>query len=121
MMIKADRNYEAGQPPDARLGAAIGQLMQEMTEAGILLAAEGLEPSSKGALVRAVRSRISITDGPFAEAKEVVGGFAILKAASRDEALQLASRFMQLHADILGPEWEGECEVRQISEWDPPS
>jgi hypothetical protein len=118
MMVKGDRDYEAGRPTDPRLMAAIGQLTAEMMQAGVVLASEGLRPSSRGALIRVARGgRLSVSDGPFAEAKEVVGGFAILRARSKAEAVELGSRFMRLHAEVLGPGWEGECEVRELAEF----
>jgi hypothetical protein len=114
MMVKGDKNYEAGAPPDPKLMAAMDQLTKEMTEAGVLLLSEGLYPSSKGAQIRASRGKLSVTDGPFAEAKELVGGFAILRAKSKDEAIEMGKRFMKLHQDVLGPSWEGGLEVRQL-------
>jgi hypothetical protein len=117
MMMKGDKNYEAGAPPDPRLMAAIGKLSEEMAKAGILLSSEGLLPSSAGAKVRAANGRLAVTDGPFTEAKELVGGFAILKAASKAEAIRLGTDFVRLHQDILGPEWEGECEIRQVADF----
>ena len=114
MMVKGDKNYEAGAPPDPKLMAAMDQLTKEMTEAGVLLLSEGLYPSSRGAQIRASRGKLSVTDGPFAEAKELVGGFAILRAKSKDEAIEMGKRFMKLHQDVLGPSWEGGLEVRQL-------
>jgi hypothetical protein len=114
MMIKGDRNYEAGMPPSPELMAAIGKLSEEMTKAGILLESGGLLPSSHGALVRVARGKLTITDGPFTESKELVGGYSIVEASSKAEALRLASDFMKLHTEILGPGYEGECEVRQL-------
>lgn len=114
MMVKGDRDYEAGAPPDPKLMAAMDQLTKEMTDAGVLLLSEGLYPSSKGAQIRASRGKLSVTDGPFAEAKELIGGFAILRAKSKDEAIEMGKRFMKLHQDVLGPSWEGGLEVRQL-------
>jgi hypothetical protein len=95
---------------------AIGKLGEELTQAGIMVGMGGLLPSSVGGFrVRQERKRLSVTDGPFAEAKELIGGFAIFEVASRDEALALAMRFMELHLEHW-PEWEGETEVRQMFE-----
>jgi hypothetical protein len=113
-LVKADENYEAGVPPSEELIAAIGKLGEEMTKAGVMLESGGPLPSSQGARVRAAGGKLSVTDGPFAEAKELVGGFAILQAKSKAEAIALAKRFMQVHVDVLGPSYEGECEVRQL-------
>lgn len=114
MMIKADRDYEAGHPPSPELIAAIGELAQSMTAAGVLLGTGGLLPSSKGARVRVSGGKLSVTDGPFAETKELIGGYAIVQAKSRDEAIELGKRFMDVHARILGASYDGECEVRQM-------
>ena len=89
MIVKADPSYEAGGPPNPALLAAIGKLSEEMTKAGVLLQSGGLLPSSKGARVRASGGKLTVTDGPFAETKELIGGFAILEAASKEEAIQL--------------------------------
>jgi hypothetical protein len=121
MMIKANKDYEAGVPPDPKLLAAIGQYTQEMIKKGVVLATEGLLPSSKGARVRLTDGKLTVIDGPFTEAKELVGGFAIVKASSRNEAVELGSRFMMLHKEALGGKWEGECEIRQLSEYGPPA
>jgi hypothetical protein len=119
MMIKANKDYEAGVPPDPKLLAAIGQYTQEMIKAGVVLATEGLMPSSKGARLRLSDGKLTVIDGPFTEAKELIGGFAIVKASSRKEAIELGSRFMMLHKEALGGKWEGECEIRQLSEYGP--
>ncbi|MGC1345916.1 MAG: YciI family protein, partial [Methyloceanibacter sp.] len=74
----------------------------------------GLHPTSAGARVRLSEGKVSVTDGPFTEAKEVVGGFAIFDAPSKAEMLKWTTRFMDLHKKYL-PGWEGECEVRQIA------
>jgi len=119
MMIKANKDYEAGVPPDPKLLAAIGQYTQEMIKAGVVLATEGLMPSSKGARLRLSDGKLTVIDGPFTEAKELIGGFAIVKASSKKEAIELGSRFMMLHKEALGGKWEGECEIRQLSEYGP--
>ena len=119
MIVKADPNYEAGRPPDPALMAAVGKLSQEMTERGVLLQSGGLLPSSKGARVRVSGGKMTVTDGPFAETKELIGGFAILKAASKEEAIRLGQEFMRLHVDVLGPTYEGTLEVRAM--FDPAS
>jgi hypothetical protein len=110
MMIKAPE----GAPPSAELIAAVGKLSQEMAAAGVLLQAGGLASSANGAKVRLKGSKLTVIDGPFTEAKELIGGFAILEAPSRAEAVEHGKRFMQLHADTLGPSYEGECEIREL-------
>jgi len=111
---EAARNYEAGMPPDPKLEAAMGKHMEEMTKRGILLEAAGLLPLAKGARVRAAGGKLSVTDGPFIESKEVVGGYAILRAKSKEEAIELGKAFMKLHLDALGPSYGGAVEVRQM-------
>jgi hypothetical protein len=114
MMIKADKNYEAGLPPSPELMAVVGEHSKRMMESGVVLQNGGLLPSSMGARVRVAGGKLSVIDGPFAETKELIGGFAIIQAESRAEAIRLASEFMKLHADVLGASYEGECEVRQM-------
>lgn len=82
----------------------------------MLLEAGGFLPSSTGARVRVSAGQLIVTDGPFAETKELIGGFAVLRANSRDEAIEQGKVFMKLHADILGPSYEGELKVRQLAD-----
>jgi len=87
----------------------MGQLIEDGFKAGWLVATEGCLPSALGARVRRTGDRTTVTDGPFTEAKELVGGFAILRTNSKEEAIQLAKQFLQ----VVG---EGECELRQVYE-----
>jgi hypothetical protein len=103
-----DKNAQAGAPPDPKLMAAIGKLGEEMTKAGVLLETGGL--SSKSVRVGLSGGKLSVTDGPFTETKEVIGGYAILEAASMKEASELTRRFLAIHGD----EWNLECEVRPL-------
>ncbi len=119
MIVKADPSYESGRPPDPALLAAVGKLSEEMTKAGVLIQSGGLQPSAKGARVRVSGGKMTVTDGPFAETKELIGGFAILEAPSKDEAIRLGREFMQLHVDVLGQSYEGTLEVRPM--FDPAS
>ena len=114
MMVKGDKDYEAGLPPKPELLGAIGKLTHDMVKAGVLLETGGLLPSAKGARVRASGGKLSVTDGPFAETKELVGGYAIVEAKSRDEAVELGKRFMDVHVTVLGSAYDGECEIRQL-------
>ena len=114
IMVKGNKDYEAGLPPNPGLIAAIGKLSEDMIKTGRLLDSGGLLPSSKGTRVRASGGKLSVTDGPFVETKEVVGGFAIVDAKSRDEAVELGKQFMALHVTVLGSSYDGECEVRQM-------
>ena len=103
------KHVERNTPPSPEEMASMGKLVEEGFKAGWLVATEGCLPTALGAKVRRDGSKISVTDGPFTEAKEVVGGFAILKANSKAEAVQLAKDFLK----VAG---EGECEIRQIYE-----
>ena len=103
------KSQERGVPPTQEEMERMGRLVEEGMKAGWLVATEGCLPSALGARVRRSDGKLSVTDGPFTEAKEVVGGFAILRANSKEEAIQLAKDFLQ----VVG---EGECELRQIYE-----
>lgn len=116
MLVKGNSDYEAGTPPSPALAEAIAKASAEQAAAGVLLAAGGLMPSSAGALVRVERGRVKVIDGPFAEAKELIGGYAILVASSKQEAIEMGRQFLQLHVDVLGPEFSGELEIRQLYE-----
>lgn len=100
---------ETNVPPTTEEMARMGQLIEEMTNAGVLLATEGCLPSAKGARVRRSGGKLTVTDGPFTESKELVAGFALLNAKSKEEAVELTKRFLE----VAG---EGECEIRQIFE-----
>jgi hypothetical protein len=73
-------------------------------------------PTAMGAKIRAGKGKLKVTDGPFSEAKEIVGGYAVMRFNSREEAIESGKRFMQLHLDILGPSYEGELEIRQMAD-----
>jgi len=117
VMVKADKNSEAGNPPSPELMAAMGKATQDAIRAGVMLDCGGLQPSAKGARVRVSGGKLSVTDGPFTEAKELVAGYAVIEAKSREEAIKHASDMMRIHIDVLGAAYTGECEVRQI--WGP--
>ncbi|HEY7637730.1 MAG TPA: YciI family protein [Gemmatimonadales bacterium] len=114
LIAKATQESEQGCTLKPELMAAIGRLTEEMTRAGTLLEVGGLAPTSKGARLVLSDGRVTVTDGPFAEAKEVIGGYAIVQVESKAEAVELSRRFLQLHADLLGPSYEAESEVRQF-------
>ena len=115
MMMKPGASYEAGSPPSPALIGAIGKLTAEMTRRGVLVQTGGLSPSANGgARVRIGGGRLTVTDGPFAETKELIGGFAVIDVATRDEALTLARQFMEIHAAVLGSDYEAECEIRTM-------
>jgi hypothetical protein len=112
MMIKMDESMPAGPPPPS-LFAAIGELGDQARKDGTLLEEGSLLPSAAGALVRLSGGRVSVIDGPFTEAKELIGGFAVYQVRTKDDAIEAARRFMQLHADHW-PGVEAVCEVRQM-------
>ena len=103
------RTAETGVPPSPEKMAAMGKLIEEMAKAGVLLATEGCQPSSKGARVRISGGKFAVTDGPFTETKEVVGGFALFQVKSKEEAIEWTKRFLKLAGD-------GESEIREIYE-----
>jgi hypothetical protein len=113
-MMKATKESEAGLPPDPAMMQAMGKLMEDTIREGKMVMAGGLGPSSRGARVQAAGGKISVVDGPFAEIKELVAGFAIMELPSLEAAIEEGRRMMQLHLDILGPSYEGHCEVRQM-------
>src|SRR5436190_16260703 len=98
-IVKATKDYEAGRPPTPELMAAMGKLAQEEQKLGIFVTGGGLLPSAQGHKVRMSGGRITVTDGPFAETREVIGGFAILNYPSHAEAIAGARRVMQIHAE----------------------
>jgi hypothetical protein len=101
------KTAETNVPPTPEYMARMGRLIDDMTKAGTLLATEGCLPSALGARVRLSGGKVTVTDGPFAETKEVIGGFALLEARSKEDAIEMARTFLA----VAG---EGECEIRQI-------
>lgn len=106
-MLKADKDSEAGAPPSRELMERMGTFIEEVTKAGVLLATDGLHPSSKGKRVRLSKGKITVIDGPFTESKELVASYALFEVKSMDEAVHWTQRFLE----VLG---EGECELRPI-------
>ena len=98
-------------PPTPQLLEAMHTLADREIKAGRMLDNGGLTPLAMGAQVRIADGQLSVVDGPFVEAKEVIGGYAIFDVAGKEEAMALAVEFMQLHKDLM-PGWEGTCEVR---------
>jgi hypothetical protein len=98
-MIKATKDYEAGAPPRPELMAAMDKLANEMKERGKFEMGGGLLPSSRGHKLKMSAGKVNVTDGPFTETKEVIGGFAILHHDSHEEAIAGARRVLQIHAD----------------------
>jgi len=100
-----------GTPPTQEEMEKMGKLIEEGIKSGSLLATEGCLPSAKGARVRLASGKFTVTDGPFSEAKEIVGGFALIRANSKEEAIQQTKEFLQIAGD-------GETEIRQVYEAD---
>lgn len=111
MMIVKHKEGQ-GLPPK-ELMDAIEKLSQEAVQAGTMRGSGGLKPTDAGSRVRLANGKITVIDGPFAEAKEIIGGYAQFELKSKEEAVQSAVRFMELHKKYW-PGWEGETEVRQM-------
>ena len=109
------KHAEKQGPPPKELMDAIAILAQEEVKAGTMLGNGGLGPTAQGARVRLSGGAVTVTDGPFIEAKEVIGGYAQFELKSKEEAVESAVRFMELHKKYW-PGWEGETEVRQMFE-----
>lgn len=107
-MIRIDE--KRGQAPSEQLMQDMGKMIEEMTRNGVLISTAGLRPTAEGVRVRLRSGKLSTTDGPFTETKEMIGGYAILEAASMREAVELTKRFLRVHGD----EWDIECELRQL-------
>ena len=113
MILKATKDSEAGRPPNPKLVAAPAKLAEEANKAGVIVDSGGLLPSSQGVRIRVAGGNVSVIDN-LAETKELVGGYAIFDLKSKEEAIEAGTNFMQVHADILGPAYEGELEIRPI-------
>ena len=107
ILVKADKNSEAGVMPDQKLLAAMGKFNEELVKAGVMLAGEGIQPSSKGARVKFSKGKKTVIDGPFAETKELVAGFWLWQLRSKEEAIQWLKR---------APFEDTEVEIRQVFE-----
>ena len=107
VLVKANKDSEAGVPPDEKILTEMGKFNVELEKAGVLLAAEGLQASSKGARVKFSGAKRTVTDGPFAETKELIAGFWLWQVKSLDEAIEWLKR---------APFQEGEVEIRQVFE-----
>src|SRR5262245_7448439 len=112
MFIKHKEGYKMEDVPQS-LFTAMGEFVGEALKNGTMLDTAGLEPTEKGKRVRLSAGKLTVLDGPFTETKEVVGGYALVEAKSYDEAMKLATKFMELHR-VHWPAFEGECEVRPL-------
>ena len=110
VMVKANADSEAGKLPNTELLTAMAKYNEELVKAGVMLAGEGLQPSSKGARVRFSGSKRSVVDGPFAETKELIAGFWLWQCRSREEAIEWAKRCPNPTGE------DGELEIRQVFE-----
>lgn len=106
-LLRADADSEAGAPPSAELMGRMGVFMEEVAKAGILVGSEGLKPTSQGKRVKLADGKVTVTDGPFTESKELVASYALFQVKSFDEAVHWTKRFLE----VLG---RGECELRPI-------
>jgi hypothetical protein len=107
-MIRLDE--KSGQKPSPKLMEDMGKLIEEWMGNGTLVRTAGLRPTAEGFRVRSNHGKVSVTDGPFLETKEVIGGYAILEAKSLKDAVELTRKFLAIHGD----EWNLECEVRPL-------
>jgi hypothetical protein len=112
--IANGESYENAKPLPEALNVAMGALIEEWTKAGVMVSAAGLKPPSQGARIRLEAGRVMVTDGPFAETKEVVGGFFLLEAQDKATAVAMTQRFVEIHQRVLGADFLLECEVRQV-------
>jgi len=111
-MIRIDEVNAPAEGPSAELMQRMGELIEEMTKAGVMLDTGGLTPTGQGTRVRWEKGELSVTDGPFTESKEVVGGYAIVQAKDKAEAIEWTKRFLKVHEEF----WTVTCEVREIVE-----
>ena len=114
-VVKGPEN--TGAPPQALMDA-IDQMTAEGVKSGMIISFGGLYPTAAGFRIRSANGKLTVTDGPFTEAKEVIGGFSICEFKSKEEALAEARRFMEVHVRHW-PSWSGEVEVRQLFEGEP--
>ena len=114
MLIKHSESYRNAAIPQALMDA-MGEFVGEGFKSGVLKDTAGLKPTAEGFRVRSSKNRLTVTDGPFTEAKEVVGGYALVEVASKEEAMKTARQFMELHR-LHWPAFEGECEVRPLED-----
>jgi hypothetical protein len=110
--VRSSEKFRNAQPPAAMM-QAMGQLIEKFKSRGALVGTGGLAPSRDGFKMRLENGALTLTDGPFTEAKEVIGGWAVLAADSKSAIVELTTEFMELHRKYW-PEFEGECEVRPI-------
>jgi len=118
MFVKHPKDYDVSEVPPA-LFAAMGEFVGESIKSGMFIDGAGLKPLANATRVRLSGGKVKVTDGPFAEAKEVVGGYSLIEAKTHADAVELATKFMELHR-IHWPAFEGEAEVRPLEEMGEP-
>ncbi|MFJ4985213.1 YciI family protein [Streptomyces sp. NPDC088732] len=111
-LILIDQDKVPAGGPSEQLMQDMGKLIEEMSAAGVLLDTAGLRPPAEGFRMHWDHGKLTVVDGPFTESKEFIGGYAIIQAKSKEEALEWTKRFLQVHGD----EWELTCEVREVEE-----
>ncbi|MFF8591354.1 YciI family protein [Streptomyces sp. NPDC015220] len=111
-IVRIDESTAPAEGPSPELMRRMGELIEEITKAGVMLDTAGLTPQSQGKRVRWEGGRATVTDGPFTESKEVVGGYALMQCKDMDEAVEWAHRFVKVHEEY----WTMSCEVREIAE-----
>lgn len=111
-MVRVNENEIPADGPGDEFGERMGKLIEEITKAGVMLDTAGLFPTSQGTRVTWSGGKLSYTDGPFTETKEVIGGYAITQCKDKAEALEWAKRFLEIHPE----QWTVTCEVREIAE-----
>ncbi|KAB1145998.1 transcriptional regulator [Streptomyces luteolifulvus] len=111
-LVRIDEANAPAEGPSPELMQRMGELIEEMTKAGVLLDTAGLTPSAQGSRVHYTGGELSVTDGPFTESKEVIGGYALMQAKDQAEAIEWTKRFLKIHE----AHWTVTCEVREIVE-----
>ncbi|MGV9890986.1 YciI family protein [Streptomyces sp. NPDC003395] len=111
-LVRIDENNAPAGGPSVELMQRMGELIEEMTKAGVLLDTAGLTPTAQGTRVHYEGGRLSVTDGPFTETKEVIGGYALMQCKDQAEAVEWTKRFLKVHEE----EWTVTCELREIAE-----
>ncbi|PKW09520.1 Uncharacterized conserved protein [Streptomyces sp. 1222.5] len=111
-LVRIDESSAPAEGPSEELMQRMGALIEEITKAGVMLDTAGLTPSAQGTRVTWEGGKISVTDGPFTETKEVIGGYALMQCKDKAEALEWTKRFLQVHEEF----WTVTCEVREIAE-----
>ena len=110
MLMDANKAFE----PSPELMSAIGRLTDEMVKAGKLVQTGGMASSARISRITASGGKLTVTDGPFPETKELVGGYAIIEVESREEAIELGRRFMEIHLKVLGPAFIADSEIQEM-------